>query len=276
MPTNKMPVESHIDRHYHYAMLSNLMDGNVTAMKVIHCEENFPYHYVNLKYLKLLQCPCLKDFVAENKSSLEHIFPADQKRYSDLVKNQVQHSLKNINPSEFWQWQDSYYIVYRIFNRENFYVFEWGNLFTLDNHPMIMAIVLPLQDISIFYSLSDKIGKSEDSPQVQNLLNNFGIRITKNLILYQTKRQVMINGELIDFTPTEFEVLLILIDNLNKPLTLDKLYQMIWNDNELQFTSNTLRMHISNIRRKLKISENSQIHLDTIPNEGYKFWIEQK
>jgi len=108
------------------------------------------------------------------------------------------------------------------------------------------------------------------------LLNNFGIRISKDLILYQSKRQALINGELIDFTPTEFEVLLSFVDHINQPLTLDKIYGMIWNEEELQLTSNTLRMHISNIRRKLKISEGSSIHLDTIPNEGYKFWIDGK
>ena len=157
LPTNKMPVEMHIDRQYHYTMLENLMAGNSASIKVVYCEENFPYHYVNLKFLKLLNCPCIKDFVAENKSSIEHIFPADQKRYSDFVTSHVKESLKNVSPGKIWQWRDSYYIIYRTFNRENFYVLEWGNLFTLDNSPMIMAMVLPLQDISIFYGLSNKI-----------------------------------------------------------------------------------------------------------------------
>ena len=85
----------------------------------------------------------------------------------------------------------------------------------------------------------------------------------------------MLAGKIIDFTPTEFEVLLNFIDNINKPLTLEKIYAMIWNDSELKLTSNTLRMHISNIRRKLKISNGSLVHLDTIPNEGYKFWIDE-
>lgn len=276
-PLNKNPIEFHIDRQYQYEMLSNLMDGNITAMKVVHCEENLPYHYVNLKYLNLLQCPCLKDFVSENKNSIEHISPSDQKRYSDFVKGHIQQNLQNVNPCKYWQWRDSYYIVYRIFNRENFYVLEWGNLFTLENSSMIVAIVLPLQDISIFYNIIEQNGMvGVGIPRPNDLLNNFGIRISKNFILYQTKRQVMINGELIDFTPTEFEVLLSFVDNLNKPLTLDKIYEMIWNNNELHLTSNTLRMHISNIRRKLRISEESPIHLDTIPNGGYKFWIEGK
>lgn len=276
LPTNKNPVEMHIDRQYQYEMLANLMDGNITAMKVVHCEENLSYHYVNQKYLKLLQCPCLKDFVAENKNSIEHIFPTDQKRYSDFIKSHIQQAKKFSGSENFWQWCDSYYIVYRIFNRENFYVLEWGNLFTLNNSSMIMAIVLPLQDISIFENMYNQ--KEEGNPFAlsHDLFNNFGVRISKNFILYQTKRQAMINGELIDFTPTEFEVLLNFVDNLDKPLTLDKIYEMIWNDNELHLTSNTLRMHISNIRRKLRNSENSPIHLDTIPNEGYKFWIEGK
>lgn len=275
-PQDKSPIELQIDRQYHYEMFSKLMDSNATSMKVVQYAENLPYYYVNLKYLNLLKCPCVKDFVAENKNSIEHIYPADQRRYSDFVKNHVQQSLKNSHPGKIWQWQSYYFIVYRIFNREDFYVLEWGNLFTLNSTSMIMAIVLPLQDISIFYSMLDQksIQGGGGIPRPDDLFNNVGIRIGKNVILYQLKRQVNVDGELIDFTPTEFEVLLNFIDNLNKPLTLDKIYEMIWNDSELQLTSNTLRMHISNIRRKLKISEQSSIHLDTIPNEGYKFWIE--
>ncbi len=277
-PLNKTPFELQLDQQYHYEMLSHLINSNATSIKVVRYEENLPYHYVNLKYLNLLNVPCLKDFVAENKNSIEHIFPADQKRYSDFVKNHVQQSLKKVRPGKFWQWLDSYYIIYRIFNRENFYVLELGNLFTLNYSALIMALVLPLQDISIFYDLYNKKeeGNFIPPPYINDLFNNFGIRIGKNLILYQSKRQALIDGELIDFTPTEFEILLNFIDNINKPLTLNKIYGMIWDNDELQLTSNTLRMHISNIRRKLKISEESTIHLDTIPNEGYKFWIEQK
>ncbi len=276
LPPEKTPIELHVDQQYHYEMLSKLMDENFTAMKVMHYDESLPYHYVNLQYLKLLQCSRIRDFVIENKNSVEHIYPADQKRYSDYVKAYVQQTLKNVRPSESWKWLNSYYIVYRLCHRENFYVLEWGNLFTQNFSPMIMAIVLPLQDISIFYSMLDQnsILGGGGIPRTDDLLNNFGIRIGKNLTLYQTKRQLMINDELIEFTPTEFEILLGFIDNINKPLTLDKIYGMIWNDNELQLTSNTLRMHISNIRRKLKVSANSPVHLDTIPNEGYKFWID--
>lgn len=269
---NKSPIESHIDWQYHFEMLLNLLDNNSISMKVVHCQPNLPYHYVNLKFLNLLQCPCIKDFVAENKNSIEHIFPADQKRYRNFVKSHIQKSLKNLQPSKTWQWHNSYYIIYRIFNRENFYVLECGNLFTLNSSQMIMAIVLPLQDISIFYNLTNK--KEKEFQSTDYLLDNFGIRISKNFILYQMKRQALIDGKLVDFTPTEFEILLNFVDNINKPLTLEKIYGLLWNNEELQMTSNTLRMHISNIRRKLKISDKPPVHLDTIPNEGYKFWVD--
>lgn len=156
LPPEKTPIELHVDQQYHYEMLSKLMDENFTAMKVMHYDESLPYHYVNLQYLKLLQCSRIRDFVIENKNSVEHIYPADQKRYSDYVKAYVQQTLKNVRPSESWKWLNSYYIVYRLCHRENFYVLEWGNLFTQNFSPMIMAIVLPLQDISIFYSMLDQ------------------------------------------------------------------------------------------------------------------------
>ena len=275
LPLDKTPVELHVDRQYHYEMLSNLIDNNSTAMKVIHYDKFLSYHYVNIQYLKLLNCSRVKDFVSENKSSIEHIYPADQRRYSDYVNTQFQNILHNIRPSENWQWHNSYYIVYRLCHRENFYVLEWGNLFTLNLSPMIMAIVLPLNDISIFQTITNTNNGGGGIPRLDDLSNNFGVRISKDFILYQIKRQVMLAGKIIDFTPTEFEVLLNFIDNINKPLTLEKIYAMIWNDSELKLTSNTLRMHISNIRRKLKISNGSLVHLDTIPNEGYKFWIDE-
>ena len=155
LPLNKSPTELHVDRQYHYEMLSKLMDNNSTAMKVVHYDKSFSYHYVNLPYLKLLNCPRVKDFIEENKNSLEHIYPADQKRYSAYIENQIQEILQNVRPSENWQWHNSYYIIYRLCHMEDFYVLEWGNLFTLNLSPMIMAIVLPLNDISIFQTITN-------------------------------------------------------------------------------------------------------------------------
>lgn len=97
---------------------------------------------------------------------------------------------------------------------------------------------------------------------------NFGIHISKEIVVYPMRRQIKINDDLIELTQVENEIFLVLADNLNKPISMEEIYRNIWKNNELHLTSNALPMHISNIRRKLNSYE-SLIQLNFVRNKGY-------
>ena len=103
------------------------------------------------------------------------------------------------------------------------------------------------------------------SIQYDNELLRFG-NITLNL---QT-REVLKNGEKLDFTLKEFEVLKLLIQNKGKILTREILLDKIWGY-EYVGETRTVDVHIRHIRKKIEEDDKNPIYIQTIRGVGYKF-----
>ena len=104
--------------------------------------------------------------------------------------------------------------------------------------------------------------------QIFNAISDMGICIGTSMILYPAKRQVIIDGKPSDLTQVESAIMMKLVDRINESVPAEEFYRSIWNDAELKITSNTLRMHISNLRRKLRLDENSSVRLNFV-DRGY-------
>lgn len=148
---------------------------------------------------------------------------------------------------------------------EEISVLEWGNFFTLNGRTIVNCFVLNLAEVENISSAKEKI---DATPASVSLREDFGIHIGKNIIAYSMKHQIKINENTVELTRVESEILLALTNNLNQPISPEKIYASIWKNAELNLTSNALPMHISNIRRKLNHHENL-IRLDYIRGKGY-------
>ena len=91
-----------------------------------------------------------------------------------------------------------------------------------------------------------------------------------NLDIDFEKRIVRKNGELLELTPTEFDLLQFFCKNRRKILTKDILLENIW-DNRRRFVSeHTLSLNISRLRNK--IADDQFDYIKTIYGMGYR-WI---
>jgi len=97
----------------------------------------------------------------------------------------------------------------------------------------------------------------------QEIIESNGLKINT------TEFNVEINGEEIDLTPKEFDLLSALVANKNKLLTHLFLYQKIWGYKEMPHYSFTLQSHISKLREKIGPVFGPKIK--TIEAKGYKF-----
>lgn len=77
------------------------------------------------------------------------------------------------------------------------------------------------------------------------------------------------DGKDIDFTKTEFEILKLLILNKGQIVTKSILFDDVWGTKD-SADENTLNVHISKIRNKLKMANNSEDYIETIWKIGYK------
>jgi len=88
----------------------------------------------------------------------------------------------------------------------------------------------------------------------------------KDIVLNTTSRVVTYKNKPISLTLKEFMVLEYLMRNIGKVITRDELYSHAWDFADSSF-SNTVDVHIKNIRRKMH--DNSKI-IKTIRGVGYK------
>ncbi len=92
---------------------------------------------------------------------------------------------------------------------------------------------------------------------------------SKDIVITPQNITVMKNGKNIFVTPTEFQILSILIRNNGIIVTRNTLLQNIWDDNNNFIDDNTLSVHISRLREKVGAE-----HIVTVRGVGYR-WEEQ-
>lgn len=85
-------------------------------------------------------------------------------------------------------------------------------------------------------------------------------------------RNVMIDGMNIDLTPTEFDILLFLIENRQKPMSREQIANNITSMNE-DSTLRSIDTHIRNIRSKINDNAKEPKFIQSVWGIGYKFCI---
>ena len=83
------------------------------------------------------------------------------------------------------------------------------------------------------------------------------------------QKQVRVDGEEVALTPTEYEILKLLMQHPGIVFSPKELYQRIWND--LPYGSeNTVAVHIRHLREKVEINPAEPRYLKVVWGQGYK------
>lgn len=81
--------------------------------------------------------------------------------------------------------------------------------------------------------------------------------------------EVYVGPERVDLTELEFSLLLLLAQNHGRIVSARELYENVWNDLYLPKSSNTVMVHIRNLRRKLKDDPRNPTYVRTVWGKGY-------
>ena len=83
------------------------------------------------------------------------------------------------------------------------------------------------------------------------------------------EKAVTLGGEPVALTPTEYDILKLLMENPGQVFSPKEIYQKIWND--LPYGSeNTVAVHIRHLREKLEINPAEPRYLKVVWGQGYK------
>lgn len=93
------------------------------------------------------------------------------------------------------------------------------------------------------------------------------------LLVDITKHQMTIDGKQVDLTPTEYDILKLLILNAGKIVTHKQILREVWNKSEnLEGVLHLLRVTISNLRSKIEPNPNRPTYVLTEPGIGYRLY----
>lgn len=95
------------------------------------------------------------------------------------------------------------------------------------------------------------------------------IIVIGNIELNDSSKQVTVDGEIISLTPTEFEILKLLMQNVGTVLSPAEIYRRVWND-EAYGGEGTVAVHIRHIREKIEINPAEPRYLKVVWAHGYK------
>ena len=83
------------------------------------------------------------------------------------------------------------------------------------------------------------------------------------------EKKVLLDGEEVSLTPTEYEILKLLMENQGQVFSPREIYRKIWNDVPYG-SENTVAVHIRHLREKLEINPAEPRYLKVVWGQGYK------
>ncbi len=80
--------------------------------------------------------------------------------------------------------------------------------------------------------------------------------------------EVSVDGETVKLTPMEFKIVQLLIKNPGRVFSADEIYERIWNEKAVN--TDTIMVHVRNIREKIEIDPKNPKYLKVVWGVGYK------
>lgn len=90
-----------------------------------------------------------------------------------------------------------------------------------------------------------------------------------NLVIDPIGRQVSLNGEELQLTRKEFDLLFCLASHAGQVLSREQLYQMVWDENSAYNVDETVKAHIKSLRKKL--TPEGAEYIKNVWGIGYRF-----
>ena len=90
-----------------------------------------------------------------------------------------------------------------------------------------------------------------------------------NIELDDKRKEVFVDGETVALTPTEFEILKLLMLNKGVVMSPKEIYRKVWND-EAFGGEGTVAVHIRHLREKIEIDPANPRYLKVVWAHGYK------
>lgn len=89
------------------------------------------------------------------------------------------------------------------------------------------------------------------------------------IVMDDNAKAVSVDGERVSLTPLEYDILCLLMKNVDKVFSPKEIYRIVWNEDPIG-AENSVAVHIRHIREKIEINPAEPRYLKVVWGKGYK------
>ena len=104
--------------------------------------------------------------------------------------------------------------------------------------------------------------QAQEQAQTDTIYTMGGLEVNENTF------EVRVDDVPVKMTPMEFKILLLLIKNPGRVFSADEIYERVWNERAVN--TETVMVHVRNIREKIEINPKETKYLKVVWGVGYK------
>ena len=93
--------------------------------------------------------------------------------------------------------------------------------------------------------------------------------VNGSISINDEKKQILVDGKEVRFTPIEYKILKLLMDNVDIVFSTSQIYEKIW-DEDAYGAENIIAVHIRHIREKIEINPKEPRYIKAVWGQGYK------
>ena len=105
----------------------------------------------------------------------------------------------------------------------------------------------------------ERLGTAKESSSVHTI---GGLELNEETV------EVTVDGEPVKMTPIEFKILLLFMKNPGRVFSAEEIYERVWNERAVN--TDTIMVHVRNIREKIEINPKEPKYLKVVWGVGYK------
>ena len=105
----------------------------------------------------------------------------------------------------------------------------------------------------------EKLGDKEENSRIHTI---GGLEINEDNV------EVTVDGEPVKMTPIEYKILLLLMKNPGRVFSAEEIYEWVWNERAIN--TDTIMVHVRNIREKIEVNPREPKYLKVVWGVGYK------
>lgn len=127
----------------------------------------------------------------------------------------------------------------------------------------------PFNTLELMARVKSQLRRYKKFNNYQNREENELTVVIDDLVIKLDTHEVFLGENSIKFTPTEFDILVLLAKNRGKVFSMVNIYESVWNQEYME-SDNTVMVHIRKIREKIEENPRSPRFIKTVWGVGYK------